>query len=178
MSLMGSLAVYACGETTPTGPIVATIKLPTSLLLWTSPAERRVSDHVYASPGGLELFLTLYLPEYRDFVLSAQLSYEAGGRVSGTSLTWTSSDASVVTVSSEGSTSGAVSATGVGSATITASADGVTSNPVSVTVSEGGGPLPAIVYLHGGAFNAGDRSELQPQAAYMATKGFVGATIE
>ena len=71
MSLMGSLAVYACG--TPTGPVVATIELPTSLSLWTSPEESAVSDHVYASPGGLQLSLTLYLPQYRDAILFARV---------------------------------------------------------------------------------------------------------
>ncbi len=145
MSLMGSLAVYACAETTPTGPVGATIELPTSLSLWTSPAGKAVSDHVYASPGGLELSLTLYLPQYRDAVLVADVRDGAGVRFFRgvrlfPTLTWTSSDASVVTVSSsgEGSSAGDVSATGVGSATITASADGVTSNPVSITVSEEG----------------------------------------
>jgi acetyl esterase/lipase len=71
-----------------------------------------------------------------------------------------------------------VSATGVGSATITASADGVTSNPVTVTVSEGTEPLPAILYLHSGAWFQGTREEFHRQAAHMATKGFVGATIQ
>ena len=123
MSLMGSLAVYACG--TPTGPVVATIELPTSLSLWTSPEESAVSEHMYASPGGVELSLTLYLPEYRDQSLGAMVRDGAGVQVFPT-LTWTSSDASVVTVSSPGQRSD-VSATGVGSATITASADGVTS---------------------------------------------------
>ena len=178
MSLMGSLAVYACG--TPTGPVVATIELATtslssttSLSLWTSPAGRAKSDHVYASPGGLQLSLTLYLPEYRDASLFAIVRDEAGGVLSQT-LTWTSSDASVVTVSSVGD----VSATGVGSATITASADGVTSNPMAVTVSEGTEPLPAIVYLHSGGFFQGSPTEFQRHAAHMATKGFVGATIQ
>ena len=178
MSLMGSLAVYACG--TPTGPVVATIELATtslssttSLSLWTSPAGRAKSDHVYASPGGLQLFLTLYLPEYRDASLFAIVRDEAGGVLSQT-LTWTSSDASVVTVSSVGD----VSATGVGSATITASADGVTSNPMAVTVSEGTEPLPAILYLHSGGWYQGSPTEFQRHAAHMATKGFVGATIQ
>ena len=166
MSLMGSLAVYACG--TPTGPVVATIELPTtSLSLWTSPAGVAVSEHVYASTGGLQLSLTLYLPEYRDASLFAIVRDEAGGGVSPT-LTWISSDASVVTVGSAGD----VSATGVGSATITASADGVTSNPVSVTVREGVGSFPAIVYLHGGGWSGGDKGQFEPQATHMATKGF------
>ena len=177
MSLMGSLAVYACA--TSTGPVLATIKLPTSLSLWTSPAGVAVSGHVYASPR-LQLSLTLYLPEYRDAALVASVRDEAGGSVSQT-LTWTSSDASVVTVSSSGEASSAanVSATGVGSATITASADGVTSNPMAVTVVKGGTePFPAILYLHSGGWFQGSQEEFQRQAAHMATKGFVGATIQ
>ena len=187
MSLMGSLAVYACGGATPTGPVVATIELPTSLSLWTSPEEAAVSEHVYASPGGVELSLTLYLPEYRDASLFAIVRDEAGVRVFPT-LTWTSSDASVVTVSSSGEASSSrdvsasssfdVSATGVGSATITTSADGVTSNPLTVTVNEGAGSFPAIVYLHGGGWSGGDKGQFEPQATHMATKGFVGATIQ
>ena len=162
MSLMGSLAVYACG--TSTGPVLATIKLPRSLSLWTSPAGVAVSDHVYASPRRRQLSLTLYLPQYRDAALVASVRDEAGGSVSQT-LTWTSSDASVVTVSNEreGSRHGEVSATGVGSATITASADGVTSNPVAVTVNEGVGSFPAILYLHSGAWFQGTQTEFQRQ---------------
>ena len=177
LSLMGGLAVYACGS--PTGPVVATIELPTSLSLWTSPAESAVSEHVYASPGGLQLSLTLYLPEYRDAFLFAIVRDEAGVSVSPT-LTWTSSDASVVTVSSvrEGSAGSEVSATGVGSATITASADGVTSNPVSVTVNEGTGSLPAIVYIHGGGWRGRGVNTFPPLAIDMAAEGFVGANIE
>ena len=134
---------------------------------------------MYASPGGLQLSLTLYLPEYSEASLFALVRDEAGGSVSQT-LTWTSSDASVVTVSRRvgGNSGGDVSATGVGSATITASADGVTSNPVTVTVSEGTEPFPAILYLHSGGWFQGDQTEFQRHAAHMATKGFVGATIE
>ncbi len=172
MSLMGSLAFYACG--TPTGPVVTTIELaPTSLSLWTFPAERAVSTHVFASPRGRVLSLTLYLPQYSDALLFETARDGAGVRVFPT-LTWTSSDASVVTVSSLG----VVSATGVGSATITASADGATSNAVTVTVSEGGGPFPAIMYVYGGAWFAGDVHQFGPSAIHMAAKGFVGATIE
>ena len=171
MSLMGSLAVYACGGATPTGPVVATIELPTSLSLWTSPEEAAISEHEYASPGGLQLFLTLYLPVSGRTLLPV-VRDEAGNPVSAATLTWSSSDASVATVSS----GGRVSAIGAGSATITVSADGVTSDPVAVTV--GGGPFPAIVYLHGGAWFLRLPEEFQPHAAHMATKGFVGAIIQ
>ncbi len=172
MSLMGGLAIYACAETTETGPVVTTIELaPTSLSLWPSPADVAVSNHVYASPGGRELSLDLFLPQSRGTLVPLARD-GAGSPVSGVTLTWSSSDASVATVSSVG----LVSATGIGSATITASADGVTSNPVTVTVSEG--PFPVIVYLHGGGWTSGNVSQFARQATHMAAKGFVGATIE
>lgn len=43
---------------------------------------------------------------------------------------------------------------------------------------EGAGPFPAVVYIHGGGWSGGNRSAFQRQAAYMATKGYVGACIE
>jgi len=141
--------------------------------LWTSPEEAAISEHVYTGSGGQQLSLTLYLPEYRDDRLSAVVHDEVGLSVFPT-LTWTSSDVSVVTASS----SGDVSATGIGSATITASADGVTSNSMAVTVSEGTEPFPAILYLHSGGWFQGTQTEFQQHAAHMATKGFVGATIQ
>lgn len=42
----------------------------------------------------------------------------------------------------------------------------------------GAGPFPAVVYIHGGGWSAGNKSAFQRQAAYMAGKGFVGACIE
>lgn len=42
----------------------------------------------------------------------------------------------------------------------------------------GAGPFPAVVYIHGGGWTNGNRSAFQRQAAYMATKGYVGACIE
>ena len=45
-------------------------------------------------------------------------------------------------------------------------------------VSEGVGSFPAILYLHSGAWFQGTQTEFQRQAAHMATKGFVGATIQ
>lgn len=41
----------------------------------------------------------------------------------------------------------------------------------------GSGPFPAVVYIHGGGWINGNKSAFWRQAAYMATKGFVGATI-
>jgi acetyl esterase/lipase len=42
----------------------------------------------------------------------------------------------------------------------------------------GGGPFPAVVYIHGGGWENGRKNAFQAQAAYMASKGFVGACIE
>jgi len=43
---------------------------------------------------------------------------------------------------------------------------------------EGAGPFPAVVYIHGGGWTGGNKSAFQRQAAYMATKGYVGACME
>ena len=175
MSLMCSLAIYACGGTTPTGsadttptPIVAIVLTSTNLLLATPLGEDTRRDLVYASPGQ-DLVLDLFLLRSRA-AIGVHAVDEAGNLVSGVTPTWNSSDASVATVSSRG----LVSATGIGSATITGSVGSVTSNPMTVTVS--GGPFPAIVYVHSGG--ARGRPQFEPQATHMATKGFVGATIQ
>src|SRR5689334_5708225 len=42
----------------------------------------------------------------------------------------------------------------------------------------GAGPFPAVVYVHGGGFSKGDKKAFWRQAAYMASRGFVGASIE
>ena len=42
----------------------------------------------------------------------------------------------------------------------------------------GDGPFPAVVYLHGGGFTGGSRGQFRPQASHMASKGFVGASID
>jgi acetyl esterase/lipase len=42
----------------------------------------------------------------------------------------------------------------------------------------GAGPFPAVVYIHGGGWSGGNKSAFQRQAAYMASKGFVGACIQ
>lgn len=41
----------------------------------------------------------------------------------------------------------------------------------------GDGPFPAVVYIHGGGWNAGSKAAFRRQAADMATKGFAGACI-
>jgi acetyl esterase/lipase len=43
---------------------------------------------------------------------------------------------------------------------------------------EGAGPFPAVVYIHGGGWSGGNKNAFQRQAAYMATKGYVGACIQ
>jgi len=43
---------------------------------------------------------------------------------------------------------------------------------------DGTGPFPAVVYVHGGGWSGGNRAAFRRQAAYMATKGYVGACIE
>src|SRR5215468_3429220 len=43
---------------------------------------------------------------------------------------------------------------------------------------QGAGPFPAVVYVHGGGWQNGNRQAFQRQAAYMATKGFAGACIQ
>jgi acetyl esterase/lipase len=43
---------------------------------------------------------------------------------------------------------------------------------------EGAGPFPAVVYIHGGGWRNGNKSAFRRQAAYMATKGYVGACIQ
>jgi acetyl esterase/lipase len=40
------------------------------------------------------------------------------------------------------------------------------------------GPFPAVVYIHGGAWRAGERTQFRPQAIHMASHGFVGAAID
>jgi acetyl esterase/lipase len=42
----------------------------------------------------------------------------------------------------------------------------------------GAGPFPAVVYIHGGGWRNGSKAAFRRQAAYMATKGFVGACIQ
>lgn len=40
------------------------------------------------------------------------------------------------------------------------------------------GPLPAVVYIHGGGWSGGNKAAFHRQAARMATKGFAGLCIE
>jgi len=43
--------------------------------------------------------------------------------------------------------------------------------------ASGAGPFPAIVFIHGGGWSAGNKNAFRRQAAYQATKGFAGACI-
>lgn len=43
---------------------------------------------------------------------------------------------------------------------------------------DGAGPFPAVVYVHGGGWSAGNKAAFHRQAAFMAEKGFVGACIQ
>lgn len=44
--------------------------------------------------------------------------------------------------------------------------------------SSSAGPLPGIVFIHGGSWKFGDKNAFRRQSAYMATKGFVSVTID
>jgi acetyl esterase/lipase len=43
---------------------------------------------------------------------------------------------------------------------------------------QGPGPFPAALYLHGGGWTGGDRTQLKRQAAYLASFGVLGLAIE
>jgi acetyl esterase/lipase len=43
---------------------------------------------------------------------------------------------------------------------------------------QGMAPFPAVVYLHGGGRSGGNEDAFRRQAAHMATKGSIGATVE
>ena len=65
----------------------------------------------------------------------------AGGAVRGdVSITWASSDTSVVSITS----AGVATAVGAGSAMVRATADGITSSPVTINVAEPPPPLPVV----------------------------------
>ncbi len=44
--------------------------------------------------------------------------------------------------------------------------------------STGGGPFPAVVFIHGGGWSGGNKNAFRRQAAYLASKGYIGAAIE
>ncbi len=44
--------------------------------------------------------------------------------------------------------------------------------------ASGEGPFPAILFIHGGGWLGGNKNAFRRQAAYLASKGFVGACIE
>ncbi len=43
---------------------------------------------------------------------------------------------------------------------------------------KGAGPFPAVVYIHGGGWSGGDRTQLRRQAAYLAERGIAGMAID
>ena len=43
---------------------------------------------------------------------------------------------------------------------------------------KGAGPFPAVVYIHGGGWSGGDRTQLRRQAAYLAARGIAGMAID
>jgi acetyl esterase/lipase len=45
-------------------------------------------------------------------------------------------------------------------------------------VPHGAGPFPAIMFIHGGGWSSGDRTQLHRQAALMAEQGMVGMAID
>ena len=45
------------------------------------------------------------------------------------------------------------------------------------SVSAPGRPLPAVVYFHGGGWQAGKRQDAYEQLRFLASKGFVGITV-
>jgi len=44
-------------------------------------------------------------------------------------------------------------------------------------VPKGSGPFPAVVFIHGGGWASGDRTQLRKPAAYLAEHGFAGMAI-
>lgn len=55
---------------------------------------------------------------------------------------------------------------------------GTTAYLADFYVPEGSGPFPAILFIHGGGWRAGDRKQLRRQAIYMAQRGMVGMAID
>lgn len=49
---------------------------------------------------------------------------------------------------------------------------------MDVYVPEGDGPFPAVMFIHGGAWIAGDRGEFTEAARRLARSGYVAATID
>ncbi len=44
--------------------------------------------------------------------------------------------------------------------------------------TEGSGPFPAVVLIHGGGWSGGDRGDFLPEAVHLASNGFVAAAID
>ena len=82
----------------------------------------------------------------QEMMVGAMMTFTAMARTAGgairddVSITWSSSDTSVVTITS----AGVATAVAAGTATIRAAADGVTSSPVTINVSEPPPPEPVV----------------------------------
>jgi len=44
-------------------------------------------------------------------------------------------------------------------------------------IPKGGGPFPAVLFIHGGGWASGDRSQLRNPAAYLAERGIAGVAV-
>lgn len=47
-----------------------------------------------------------------------------------------------------------------------------------IYLPKGSGPFPGVVFIHGGGWHSGERTQLRRQAIYMAEHGMVGMAIE
>ncbi len=99
-----------CGKESPTKPVVIPPPSVASVVVSPTSAKLRV--------GGTQRF-------------TATARTSDGSSVSGTTITWTSSNTAVVSINAQG----LATAVGVGTAIIRAVADGITSAPVTVTVA-------------------------------------------
>lgn len=43
---------------------------------------------------------------------------------------------------------------------------------------KGSGPFPAVIFIHGGGWSGGDRTQLRQAAAFLAARGFAGIAID
>jgi acetyl esterase/lipase len=51
------------------------------------------------------------------------------------------------------------------------------STTLDLYLPDGGGPAPAVLFIHGGLFRSGDKSEYQAAASRLAASGYVAATM-
>ncbi len=119
---VGTATIRATGNGVTSAPATIKVNVP--------PVSR-----VTVSPSSAQ---EMMVGEMTTFTATART---AGGTVrDDVSISWSSSDTTVVTISS----AGVATAVAVGTATIRASAEGINSSPVSVMVSETPPPVPVI----------------------------------